>query len=162
MESLDATTKSRSAQGERDFHGQQRHPSSSPCGGSPEKGGCQALGRSKGGFGTKIHILVDELGRLLKLVLSPGQSSDHRHASTLAGQALEHHAPTVMGDKGYDSNALRAQISYQWNTKFYLDRDVVGNELYQLNPTEQHAKSYEEPVSGLVNTWLNRSNGRGQ
>jgi len=53
---------------------------------------------------------VDNFGRLLKLVLSPGQSSDHKHAPELAGQAIEYQAQTVMGDKGYDSDALRGQI----------------------------------------------------
>jgi putative transposase len=53
---------------------------------------------------------VDDLGRLLKLVLSPGQSSDHKHAPELAEQAIAYRAQTVMGDKGYDSNALRGRI----------------------------------------------------
>ena len=53
---------------------------------------------------------MDNLGRLLALVLSPGQSSDHRHAPELAGQAIAYCAQTVMGDKGYDSDTLRAQI----------------------------------------------------
>jgi transposase len=53
---------------------------------------------------------VDSLGRLLKLVLSPGQSSDHKHAPELAGQAIAYLAQTVIGDKGYDSDELRGQI----------------------------------------------------
>ena len=55
-------------------------------------------------------MLVDDLGRLLKLVLSPGQSSDHEHAPELAGQAIAYQAQAVIGDKGYDSDALRGQI----------------------------------------------------
>jgi len=57
-----------------------------------------------------MHVLVDSLGRLLALVLSPGQSSDHKYAPELAGQAIAYHAQTVIGDKGYDSDALREQI----------------------------------------------------
>ena len=53
---------------------------------------------------------MDNLGRLLALVLSPGQSSDHRYAPELAGQAIAYCAQTVMGDKGYDSDTLRTQI----------------------------------------------------
>ena len=37
----------------------------------------QALGRSAGGFTTKIHALVDALGNPLKFILTPGQRSDH-------------------------------------------------------------------------------------
>ena len=50
------------------------------------------------------------MGRLLKLILSPGQSSDHKHASELAGQAIAYRAQAVVGDKGYDSDALRGQV----------------------------------------------------
>ena len=55
-------------------------------------------------------MLVDNLCRLLALVLSPGQSSDHRHAPELAEQAIAYSAQTVIGDKGYDSDSLREQI----------------------------------------------------
>ena len=110
VEGADATTESRNTQSECDLYGQQRHPGSPPCCGCPKKRGCQALGRSRGGFGTKIHVLVDSFGRLLKLVLSPGQSSDHKYASELAGQAIAYRAQAVMGDRGYDSAALRRQI----------------------------------------------------
>ena len=36
----------------------------------------QALGRSKGGFTTKIHTLVDALGNPLKFILTSGQRND--------------------------------------------------------------------------------------
>jgi len=36
----------------------------------------QALGRSRGGFSTKIHATVDGLGYPLRLVLTPGQRHD--------------------------------------------------------------------------------------
>lgn len=55
-------------------------------------------------------MLVDNRERLLALFLSPGQSSDYKYASELAGQAIAHRAQTVVGDKGYDSDALRGQI----------------------------------------------------
>ena len=60
----------------------------------PRKGGgqsAQALGRSRGGFSTKIHLSVDGLGNPLRFELTAGQ----RHDITQA-QAL-------IADKGYDS-----------------------------------------------------------
>ena len=36
----------------------------------------QALGRSRGGFSTKIHVTVDGLGNPLRLLLTPGQRHD--------------------------------------------------------------------------------------
>lgn len=40
--------------------------------------GCpaQALGRSRGGFGTKIHAVVDALGLPVRFILGPGQQND--------------------------------------------------------------------------------------
>lgn len=63
----------------------------------------EALGRSKGGFTTKIHALVDALGNPLKFILTPGQRSDITQAEELIeGLPLE----MVLADKGYDSDAL--------------------------------------------------------
>jgi hypothetical protein len=43
----------------------------------------QALGRSRGGFSTKIHIAVDELGNPLRLILTAGQRHDSPQAAAL-------------------------------------------------------------------------------
>ena len=63
----------------------------------------QDLGRSRGGFGTKIHLAVDALGNPVSLALSPGQDADITHAEGLLGN---HRPESVLGDKGYDSNAF--------------------------------------------------------
>src|ERR1051325_5038251 len=45
----------------------------------PQKNGSQAeqaLGRSRGGFSTKIHVCVDGLGNPLRLTLTAGQRHD--------------------------------------------------------------------------------------
>jgi transposase len=63
----------------------------------------EALGRSRGGFGTKIHIGVDAVGNPVTFRLSPGQDADIRYGEAL----LEDHQPEkVIADKGYDSNAF--------------------------------------------------------
>jgi len=60
----------------------------------------QALGRSRGGFSTKIHITVDVLGNPLRLQLTPGERHDIAEAESLiVGYNSQH----VIGDKGYDS-----------------------------------------------------------
>ncbi len=43
----------------------------------------EALGRSRGGYTTKIHTLVDALGNPLKFLLTPGQQSDFTQAHLL-------------------------------------------------------------------------------
>ena len=48
------------------------------CGSAPKKGGqaAQALGRSRGGFSTKVHVSVDGLGNPLRFILTGGQQHD--------------------------------------------------------------------------------------
>lgn len=41
-----------------------------------KKRGCQALGRSRGGYGTKLHLLCDAKGNPLAACLGPGQQHD--------------------------------------------------------------------------------------
>lgn len=36
----------------------------------------QALGRSKGGFTTKVHVMVDALGYPLDFILTGGQAAE--------------------------------------------------------------------------------------
>ena len=61
----------------------------------------QALGRSRGGFSTKIHIAVDALGNPLRLVLTGGECHDSPQADVLI-EGLP--AQAVIADKGYDSD----------------------------------------------------------
>ena len=63
----------------------------------------QALGRSKGGFTTKIHAAVDALGNPIRLILTPGQAHDMPQGLSL----LEGFNPkAVLGDKAYDADEL--------------------------------------------------------
>ncbi len=70
----------------------------------------EGLGRSKGGFTTKIHAKVDALGNPLKLTFTPGQSHDVTQAETLVEET---YGSYVLGDKGYDSDHFRATLKNQ-------------------------------------------------
>ncbi len=63
----------------------------------------QALGRSRGGFSTKIHIAVDALGNPLRLILTAGQEADVGQGAALI---KDFEAQAVLADKGYDSDEL--------------------------------------------------------
>jgi len=63
----------------------------------------QALGRSRGGFSTKIHIAVDALGNPLRFHLTAGQCHDSPHAAHLI-EGYE--AQALIADKGYDTDEL--------------------------------------------------------
>ena len=45
--------------------------------------GDNSLGRSRGGFGTKIHLATDGSGLSLNTVLSPGQAHENQFAQRL-------------------------------------------------------------------------------
>jgi transposase len=65
------------------------------------------LGRSRGGFTTKIHIAVDALGNPVEFTLTPGQ----RAAITQAEALIEgRDAEAVIADKAYDSDPLVRRI----------------------------------------------------
>ena len=67
----------------------------------------QALGRSRGGFSTKVHVAVNGEGQPVKLHLTEGE----RHDVTCAEILLEGLEPGhVIADKGYDSDPLRKKI----------------------------------------------------
>jgi len=67
-------------------------------------GGEEDLGRSRGGLTTKIHAVVDGLGRPLCFLLTPGQAADCRQArALLEGLSFER----LIGDRGYDTDELR-------------------------------------------------------
>ena len=72
-------------------------------GGQPE----QALGRSRGGFGTKIHGSFDGLGHPVELLLTAAHESDIGQAEALLA---DHEPAVVIADKGYDKKALVEEI----------------------------------------------------
>lgn len=63
----------------------------------------QGLGRSVGGFSSKIHALVDALGNLLKVIVTPGQKHEIKQAPTLLKNIENAY---VLGDKAYVCEAL--------------------------------------------------------
>jgi hypothetical protein len=85
------------------------HRARPPAGGDgPQKGGAdRALGRSRGGLTTKIHLLADELGLPVDFLVTGGQVNDCTQAIELLG---ERRAEWVLADKGYDSHAIRDHI----------------------------------------------------
>lgn len=82
---------------------QHDYTSSSTCSRRKKNGESQALGRSRGGFSTKIHASVDALGNPTRFILTGGEQSDYKQAlNLLEGQAAE----SVLADKGYDSDYI--------------------------------------------------------
>jgi transposase len=63
----------------------------------------QEVGRSKGGFTTKLHAACDALGNPIRFFITPGQRSDYTKALDLIdGQVMQ----ALLADKGYNANYM--------------------------------------------------------
>lgn len=69
----------------------------------------EAIGKSRGGSTTKIHLAVDSGGLPVYFEISGGQINDIIHAQSLVSAAPK--SCSVTADKGYDSDNFRAFIS---------------------------------------------------
>ncbi|WP_345228259.1 IS5 family transposase, partial [Hymenobacter koreensis] len=121
----------------------------------------EALGRSRGGFTSKLHAVVDALGNPLRLALTPGQQADCTVAAELlAGLAVG----AVLADKAYDTNALVAQISQagaavvvpskrsrrtvrELDRNLYADRNKVERFFNRLKQYRRLATRYDKTAA---------------
>lgn len=67
----------------------------------------QALGRSRGGFSTKIHAKVDGLGNPLRFILTSGERHESTQAEALLGEQVGDY---VLADRAFDSDDVIAFI----------------------------------------------------
>jgi transposase len=107
------------------------------CAAGYEKGEqeAQALGRSRGGFSTKIHTITDALGLPLKFLFSAGQSSDILYAPQLIEGMT---GSNILGDKAYDSDAFREVIDQQNCTS------IIPGRSNRKDPIEYDKHTYKE------------------
>ena len=68
----------------------------------------EGLGRSRGGFTTKLHARYDGQGRPLCFVLTPGQAHDVKDFRPLF-EMLADRIEALLADKGYDADAIREE-----------------------------------------------------
>lgn len=145
--------------------------------GAPERGrgeqggGDQALGRSRGGFSTKIHPRAERAGKPVCVVLTPGQ----RHEATQVPALLEGGAvrragggrprlrpERVVGDKGYTGRPIRAYLrrrgigaviprlsteprrGVRFDRTAYRERNVVERLINRLKQHRAIATRYEK------------------
>ena len=124
----------------------------------------EALGRSRGGFSTKIHVVVDALGNPIRIILSPGQAADISFAEELI-DGLD--AQTIIGDKGYDSDAFINTITASgaeacippranridqraYDQHVYKVRNLVERFFNQLKQLRRVATRYEKTATSFL------------
>ena len=118
----------------------------------------EALGRSRGGFSTKIHTKVDALGLPLKFILTAGQDSEINSAtSLLAGE----HCDYLLADRAYDCNRFRSELTSQcitpvipgkrnriqkieYDIHIYKERNVIERFFNKLKNYRRIATRYDK------------------
>jgi transposase len=111
-----------------------------------KKHGAQSLGRSRGGFSTKIHLATDALGNALRFILTSGERND----ITQAEQLVENFATDyVIADKGYDAEPFIMKLKdrnfavvipsrvnrkeqREIDTHLYKERHLIENQIGKL------------------------------
>ena len=125
----------------------------------------QALGRSKGGFSSKIHMLVDALGNPLQFVVTAGQVADVTQASALlTGQS----AAYAIMDKAYDADAVlellaqhaiipvippkaNRKIQRDYDRHLYKERHLVECCIGQLKQFRRVFSRFDKTVRRFMN-----------
>ncbi len=107
----------------------------------PDEPEDHALGRSRGGFGSKFHLLVDGKGTPLEVEVTAGQVHDSQQLEPILRKVRvrqkrgrpKSRPKRLAGDKGYSSSRIRAYlegrgieavIPYKENEKAREDPDV--------------------------------------
>lgn len=130
--------------------------------GSNPKGGQypQAMGRSKGGLSSKIHMACDALGYPLSCIISGGEPSDVTQGKALLKRHLKSKGYALL-DVGYDSNEIREFVEQQHATPViayrknrlqipdfdkhtYKERHKVENLFQKLKRCRRIATRYEK------------------
>ena len=105
----------------------------------------QALGKSCGGFSSKIHAKVDAFGMPLKFVLTAGQEHEIKSAQILLGKESSDY---LLADRGYDCEAFRAILQERGT------EPVIPGKKNRLKKIDYDAYLYKE--RNCVERFFNR------
>jgi len=116
----------------------------------------QELGRSRGGFTTKIHAACDALGNPLRFFITAGQRSDYIKALDLI-EGYEFQA--LLADKGYDANYIVTAVGKaqavipprsmrksprDYDKELYKERNLVERMFNKLKHFRRVATRYDK------------------
>ncbi len=124
----------------------------------------ECLGRSRGGFSTKIHVSCNGVGEPVKILLTPGQNHDVKQGPAL----LEGSDPQkVLADKGYDSDEFVATIEAkgaeavipprsnrveprEYDTETYKQRNIVERMINIMKQSRRVATRSEKTARNFL------------
>ena len=141
--------------------------SAQSCGG-PKKSTptAEALGRSRGGFSSKLHAIVDALGNAVGLRLTGGHQADCTQLPALLDGLLQSPGKVVT-DKAYDTNKVLASIALHqaeavippkanrldqrtYDEHLYADRNKVERLFGRLKEARGFATRYEKTATSFL------------
>lgn len=122
------------------------------------------MGRSRGGFSTKLHVCVNGLGLPVEFKLTPGQAADITQAEALLAN---HDFELVLGDKGFDSKKLisfikgrgaeavippRSNLKDQreYDRHVYKERNLVERFISRIKQFRRVATRYEKTARNFL------------
>ena len=136
----------------------------------------EALGRSQGGFSTKIHLRVEGHGRPMTFVLTPGQRHEALVFECLMQQGAVQRTTTgqpkrrphrLVADKGYSSRRIRAYLRRHgirytiphkrnehrtgpFDRLLYRSRNIVERFINRLKQFRRVATRYEKRAENYL------------
>jgi transposase len=121
----------------REHRHRQRLHQGAPLGSGRKRGArAQAIGPSRGGRTTKLHLITDLLGRPIVLHLTPGNVADIKAAPTLLAAAGRFQR--LLADRGYDADGLRRDLRAGGATP------VIPGRRSRQRPVRYDAQRYRE------------------
>src|SRR5262245_57942631 len=126
----------------------------------------RALGRSRGGFTSKIHCLGDARGRPIAFDLTPGEAADCKSYDTLI-DLPERTPDALVADKAYDSDAIRNDLKQRgiravippksnrtkticYNKRLYRQRNCIERVLGHLKINRAIATRYDQLADSFL------------
>ena len=110
----------------------------------------QAIGRSRGGRTTKIHAIVDGLGRIIAFDLTEGNRHDLPPAAGLIEPLPK--AKSLLADAAYDSNAFR-QLLADRGTKAEIKQNPTRKNLHPFDKAAYRGRNVIERAFCLIKDW---------
>ena len=149
---------------------------------SEESKKAQAIGKTKGGWNSKLMALVDKRGRLVAFTLVPGNAFEAHQLATLLEGLPTAEIEELLADKAFDTNAVREMLDelgititipsrsirkekIPYDKKSYKGRHLVENYFGDVKHFRgiytRFCKYAETFCAGLhLTTWHYRTRGR--
>lgn len=155
-------------------------PSARRGGAGGKNPAAQALGRSRGGWSTKVHLRAEGHGKPFTLLLTPGESHEapwfprlmEQGAIARAGRGRPRRLPCrVVGDKGYSSQAIRRYARQRgirvtiphksnegrrgpFDRAIYRQRNLVERLINRFKQFRRLATRYEKLAANYQAMWV--------